>query len=207
MRVRHRATFGTDVDALWLRLDLEMRARAANVLVVAGVGPFAGATTLCAAMASTAAAGSPGLTLVDASPGPNGLAATLGLAGLPGTGDALAGAADEGVTRNGLRVLPVGDQAAVGRATSPEAWRGFFSRLRPAGHGRVIVDAGDAASTTAMAAMAASDAVVVVVRAGRCRWEQVTAAVASVRTLGPPLLGVVLNDRGFAIPGPLYRRL
>lgn len=210
--MRDGATFRTDVEAIWLRVDLDMRSRGAVVLAVAGVEPGAGATTLCMALAGAAAAGSSRLLLVDASPGAGeGLGEALGLAASAGVGELLAGAAADSaaVQGNGFRVavLPRGDRAAVERATSPAAWRGVLARLRADRCDRLIVDAGDAASPSGMAVMAASDAVLLVARAGRCRWEQVAAVVECVRSLGPPLLGVVLNDRGFAIPGPLYRRL
>jgi protein-tyrosine kinase len=206
------ATFQSDIKALWLRVGMAMRAEDARVLALVGAGTGAGATMLSLALARTAAAEEDGRTLlVDATPGPSGLPATLGIAPTPGTADLLGGEAElPGTIRsNGSRlaVLPGGDSAALERATSPQTWRGLFARLRQHRYERLFVDAGDVSTASAMAAAVGADAVLLVVRAGRCRWQEATAAVDRLRSLGVPLLGVVLNDRGFAIPSSLYRRL
>lgn len=51
------------------------------------------------------------------------------------------------------------------------------------------------------------DGVILVVRAGKTRWEVVQKGQASMEKAGANILGVVLNRRKFAIPKAVYDRL
>ena len=72
----------------------------------------------------------------------------------------------------------------------------------------VVIDAGASLAAPETALLASSTAgVVLVVRANRTRREVVQRAVDALNRARCRVLGVVLNDRRYPIPGFIYRRI
>ncbi len=198
------------------RLLLVLRAGDATPRTVGVLGSDLGegASTVAAGLAVRLARGGNGpVLLVDASLDGGAVHRAFGLAPSPGLGDLLAGTAseDEAIARSGideLDVLPAGGAeaglqlarhtGALGRLT--EIWRKRYRfvvlDLPPVGQ-----------SPSAARAAAPLDGVLLVVEAGRSRYE----AFARTRDLlvrsGGRVLGVVLNKRRFPVPQWVYDRL
>lgn len=113
-----------------------------------------------------------------------------------------------GTERSNLHFLPVGRRTAAPlELIRPERAGALFRELTRR-YAFVVVDAGATLFAPETALLGASaDGVVIVVRANRTRREVVQKAVAALGAAGCRLLGVVLNDRRYPIPGFLYRRI
>ena len=131
----------------------------------------------------------------------------------PGLSDLLAGT-DElprlvlGTEQSNLHFLP------HGRADLPNLELVRSNRVEDAlremtrHYAFVVIDAGAALSAPETALLASlTTGVVLVVRAGRTRREVVQRAVEALNRARCRVLGVVLNDRRYPIPGFVYRRI
>ncbi|MHC5053306.1 MAG: GumC family protein [Planctomycetota bacterium] len=219
-----RARGGPPSEAYALRAFEELRERLLLVLGADGGSPKTvgvlgsdlgeGASTVAAGLAVRLARGGSGpVLLVDACLHGGAAHRAFGLVASPGLGDLLEGTATEEdvIARSGiaeLDVLPAGDGesgvrlaqhiAALGRAMDVwrERYRFVVLDLPPVGQAPAAARAG-----------AALDGAVLVVEAGRSRFE----AFARTRDLlvksGGRILGAVLNKRRFPVPQWVYDRI
>lgn len=85
--------------------------------------------------------------------------------------------------------------------------RSFFESARST-FDLVLVDSPAASESAGSLSMAPlSDGVVLVVEAGRTRWQAVDTLANRIRTLGGNILGVLLNRREYPIPQFIYERV
>lgn len=83
----------------------------------------------------------------------------------------------------------------------------FFDSVRST-FDLVLVDSPAAAESPAGLSLSGlSDGVVLVVEAGRTRWQVADTVANRIRTLGGNILGVLLNKRDYPIPQFLYERI
>jgi Mrp family chromosome partitioning ATPase len=207
-----------ELDALRQRILLELSLDHSPTIVFTGAVPGEGATTLALHFAR-------GLAEVEQRPvllvdgdfarSRSSLTGALGPAGdgAPGFGEILAGKAELAGTVLGtehplLHFLPSGQLTVpiLDLARSEAVVRALRDLGRH--YAFVIIDAGpslEAAETGPLSA--ATDGVVLVVRANRIRREIVQKAVHHLNKARCHVLGIVLNDRRFPIPEFLYRRI
>ncbi len=206
-----------DLESLRQRLMLEINTQRPPVVLFTGAVPGEGTSTLALRFAQELAAVDPRPILLvdgDLTRGRSTLSSVL-QAGpeIPGFIDLLTDGAEPeqavvGTERPNLHFLPVG-RGAVSPVELVKAERvSLLFRELTRHYAFVIVDAGATlfAPETALIGSSA-DGVVVVVRAHRTRREVVQKAVAALTAGGCRLLGVVLNDRRYPIPGFIYRRI
>jgi Mrp family chromosome partitioning ATPase len=150
----------------------------------------------------------------DLARAPEALSSVLQAAGAtPGLSDLLAGAAELphlvlATEQPNLHFLPCGrnDLPNLELVRSERVADALREMTRH--YAFVVIDAGAslAAPETALLASPAAG-VVLVVRANRTRREVVQRAVEALNRARCRLLGVVLNDRRYPIPGFIYRRI
>ncbi len=207
-----------EMAALRQRILLEVGLDRSLVLTFTGSVPGEGASTLALHFARDLAASEERMVLlVDADFGRAARSLTGALKatadGAVGLTDVLAeraslSAAVLGTEQPRLHFLPCGqDIAAPLELVRPERVHRLIGEMARH-YSFIIIDAGASllAPETAMLA-ANTDGVVLVVRANRTRREVVQKAVGTLNKTRCRLLGVVLNDRRYPIPGFLYRRV
>lgn len=188
---------------------LETQGESARVISVFGMSAGAGVTTLTLSLAQEMAAQAEPVVLVDANVSDPNIHKKLGFNLKPGVAEVLE--SPDGVSQalrslhsDHLKVLTCGEWADLNSASM--RWAGLFDRLR--GIGRpILVDAGVGSAPNSTAIATASDSVVLVVEAGASRWEQVDSFAHRMKSLGVPVLGVIINKRRFPIPEFIYRHL
>lgn len=199
------------------RIVLELGSSRPPVIVFTGAVPGEGTSTLALRFArELALADTRPVLLVDGdlARGRGALSGVLQAAeATPGLSDLLAGV-DElprlvlGTEQPNLHFLPCGRSDAPNLELVRPERVGAALREMARHYAFVIVDAGASLAAPETAILASStDGVVLVVRANRTRREVVLKAVESLNKARCRLLGVVLNDRRYPIPGFIYRRI
>ncbi len=208
----------SELDALRRRILLEVPPDRPSCLVMTAAVPGEGATTISLLVAQELAAHGRGSVLLvdgDLAGGAESLTGSLETGGQPGSGfaDLLAGQSELsswvlGTEQAGLHFLP------RGRITlsAPELVR--LDRVKRAMHllaqsySFVILDTGAVLRAPETPLLAAgADGVILVVRANRTRREVVQRTTQMLGKVNCRLLGTVLNDRRYPVPGFLYHRL
>ncbi len=208
----------SELDALRRRILLEVAPDRPACLVMTAAVPGEGATTISLLLAQELAVhGRGSVVLVDGdfAGGAESLTGSLETGGQPGNGfaDLLAGQSDLsswvlGTEQAGLHFLP------RGRITMPPLELVRPDRVKRAMHllaqsyPFVILDTGAVLKAPETPLLAAGgDGVILVVRANRTRREVVQKTTQLLGKVNCRLLGTVLNDRRYPVPGFLYHRL
>ena len=202
--------FEDDIENLRLRLIAARQAGGVRVTSLLGPSSGAGTTTLAVWLARSLARESRRTLLVDGNFVNPVLHELFQTAAEPGAVDFLEGraTADEVIRPTSdvnLGVVPCGKIEASTISTSPEQWRNQWRDL--ASDRFLLVDAGSADSPSGLAMADASDGVILVVKCGDTRREQIESIQKRMSLSGTPLLGVVLNQRRYVVPAGIYRRL
>ncbi len=200
---------------LWGSLFLSPERTAPKSIVVASAEPGEGTTQIAAALALTGSLSEHGLriALVDFNVGRPAVAGLLGLAPSPGVAEVIAGQATlesaiVQATAPGLDILPAGqaDHNSLPLLRSERV--GEVIRTLTENHDHVIIDTPAVnRHATAQALVGFTDGVLLVVKAGVTRRESVAETKKRIEHAQGKVIGVVLNQREFPIPGFLYRRL
>ena len=208
---RKKERLEADLEVLRLRIAKEVQDTDAGIVCFTGLGPGAGVTTIASWMAQAFAREGRPVLLVEANSATPRLHEGLRVPRYPGAAEVLEGRAEAAqaihrVDGTGLSVLLCGAWKGSGGPYSTERWTALFNQVRADG-GLVIVDAGVCDAPVGLAVAAASDLAVLVVQAGRTRWEAAAAAVDRLKHQGAVVLGVVLNKRRYPVPELVYRGL
>lgn len=207
----NRSKFFSDVEALRLLISRETEESEAPVLALCGLGSRPGVTTLTAWLGFSLADQGKPTTIIDG----NGSSPRLHLAfkcpQRPGAADLLEKRATwmdalRPTSIEALKLLPAGEMVNQKGRLSTESWRELLQGRRSESR-YVLVDAGKFGSAASLAVTLASDLVLLVVEAGKCRRETVSKSVELLRKHRARILGVVLNKRRYRIPEFIYRRL
>lgn len=207
-----------ELDALRRRILLEVAPDRPASLVLTAAVPGEGATTISLLLAQELAVHGRGSVLLvdgDMAGGAESLTGSLQLAGEPGAGfaDLLAGQSEIsscvlGTEQAGLHFLP------RGRLTMPPLELVRPDRIKRAMHlltqsyPFVILDTGAVLRAPETPLLAAgADGVILVVRTNRTRREVVQKTTQMLGKVNCRMLGMVLNDRRYPVPGFLYHRL
>ena len=192
------ATFAAeDVRDLMVGVLYPADGRPAQTLLVTSAARGDGKTSLALNLAASIAALGKRVLVVDGDLRKPDLAATLGIASIPGLSDLMARAAEiqaacRGTGVPGLRVLLAGSPRPGAPAMlGTEGMRDALVALR-AGYDHVLLDGPPltAPETRVLAAMA--DGVILACMAGSSRRKAVRAGIHALRRLGARLLGVAL---------------
>jgi MinD-like ATPase involved in chromosome partitioning or flagellar assembly len=202
--------FHADIRNAHARIAMQARKTGARVISVVGTHPGAGATTLCVELARDPD-GDPGVVMVvDTDVRCPRIHERFGVERAPGAAQVASGECtlDRALRRvsERLLVLTGGTWASESAGYSVETWSDLMREVRSRAD-LVLLDVGESGRPSATAALSAADAAVIVAEAGRSRWEQVEAVVNRVEQLKVHVLGVVLNQRRYPIPGFIYDRL
>jgi Mrp family chromosome partitioning ATPase len=199
------------------RIILELGADRSPVVVFTGAVPGEGTSTLALRFARELATADPRPVLLvdgDLTRGPGTLSGVLQAADATrGLSDLLAGSGELprlvlGTEQANLNFLPCGSADLPNLELVRSDRVGNALREMTRYYAFVVVDAGASLATPEAALLAASSAgVVLVVRANRTRREVVQRALDALHRARCRVLGVVLNDRHYPIPGFLYRRI
>jgi capsular exopolysaccharide synthesis family protein len=207
-----------ELESLRRRILMDLGSNQVPILVFTGAVPGEGATTLALHFARELAEGERGLALLvdgDLQRSPHSLSSTLAASkDLPlGFTDVLAGRAELssavlGTELPNLHFLPCGqDLAAPMDLVRPDRVEHVLQEMARH-YAFVVIDSGAPLEAAEAALLAsATSGVVMVVRANRTRREVVQRAVQVLTRSRCRILGVVLNDRRYPIPGFLYRRV
>jgi protein-tyrosine kinase len=204
-----RKRFEDDIEMLRLRITATAQT-GGRVISLVGQRPGAGTTTLALWLARSLARESRRTLLIDgnfANPALHGL---LSADPEPGFVDLLEGrAALDDVIRPtsdvNLSLMPCGRCEASVIGAPVGQWRSQWRNL--ASERFLVIDAGSADAPSALAMADASDGVIVVVKCGDARREQIESLQKRMSLSGARLLGVVLNQRRYVVPDVIYRRL
>ena len=188
-----------------------------KVIVVASSVSGEGASTVATDLALCAAGGEgeehTDVLLVDTNFRTTSLHEVFGTSGTEGLVDVIrdGGALEEFVRPTGhphLYLLTCGGVAHdPARLLGSQKMQALLAQLRDR-FDLVILDGAPVASYSDTAVLGRYvDGVVLVVRAGKTRYEVAQQSRIALEQAGVPLLGVVLNCRRYDIPGLLYRRL
>ena len=205
-----RNRFEDDIEGLRLRITAAAQAGVGRVMSLLGPGPGVGTTTLAVALARSLARESRRTLLVDGNFANPVLHDLFQTSREPGAVDLLEGrATSTEVVRPtsdpNLSVLPYGSHEGSTISTSVEHWRSKLRELAPDRF--ILIDAGSADSPSSLTMADASDGVILVVKCGDSRQEQVESIKKRMAASGTRLLGVILNQRRHVVPAALYRRL
>jgi Mrp family chromosome partitioning ATPase len=204
-----RKRFEDDIEILRLRITGSAPA-GGGVTCLLGQEPGIGTTTLAVWLAHSLARESRPTLLVDGNFENPSVHDLFGTASERGTEDLLERRAEardvvRATSVANLSVLPCAGGKAPSTGASVEQWRG---RLRNLASDRfVLIDAGSADSPSALTLADASDGVILVVRSGHARHEQIEAIQKRMSLNGTRLLGIILNQRQYRVPEMIYRRL
>jgi Mrp family chromosome partitioning ATPase len=202
--------FEDDIEMLRLGLIAAMQGGGGQVTSLLGQSRGAGTTTLAIWLARALARASRPTVLVDGNVVNPVLHERFGTASEPGLVDLLDRRAEpDAVLRPtsvpNLSVVPCGAPEAPAISTSAAEWR---DRWRPLASDRTfLIDAGSIDSPSALAMADASDGVILVVKCGTARREQIESIQRRMSLSGTRLVGVVLNHRRYVVPEVVYRRL
>jgi Mrp family chromosome partitioning ATPase len=205
-----RRRFDDDIEMLRLRITTLAQANGGSVTSLLGQEPGVGTTTLAVALAQSLARESRPTVLVDGNFVNPALHDLFDTRREPGAMELLERRAEtsdvvRATTVSSLSVMPCGRYEASDFSASVEQWRG---RLRDLASDRfVLLDAGSADAPSALTLAAASDGVILVVRSGSARQEQIEAIQKKMSLNGTRLLGIILNQRRYRVPEAIYRRL
>jgi Mrp family chromosome partitioning ATPase len=210
-RTQARERLEADFEGLRLRIARAASERGAQIVSIAGMVSGAGVTTLTTWMAGVFAREGRTVLLVEANRTTPRLHRVFGIPRSPGATEVLAGKVDVAaaihrIDGRSLSVIGCGVLAEHLAPYTTERWRSLLSLVHDDGT-LVLVDAGPTQVPGTLAVSAATDATVLVVEAGRTRWEAVAATVARLEAQGASLLGVALSKRRYPIPELLYRGL
>lgn len=176
-----------------------LRTASRRVAVVCGTGPDEGATAAALGIAEALAAADLRVLVVDADLRSSELTARLGADGRPGLVEAVAGTVElddvvRAVPGQRFAVLPAGTTSqGPSELLGSAAAEALFGRLGE-DYDYVVVDAPPVLACTDAAVVATwSDGVVLVVRHGEVRSDELEDAVACLRRVGARLLGPVLT--------------
>jgi len=202
--------FEDEIEVLRLRITAAAQTGGGLVMSLLGPSRNVGTTTLAVSLARSLARASRGTLLVDGNFMNPVLHELFQISREPGAIDLLEGraTANEAVRPTSdpnLSVLPNGTHEGSTVSPSVQHWR---SELRQLAQDRLIViDAGSADSPSGLAMADASDGVILVVKCGETRQEQVESIKQRMAASGTTLLGVILNQRRYVVPAAIYRRL
>lgn len=206
---------GEPLAQIWSSLFLAPERTAPKSVVVTSAEPREGTTQVAAGLALTGSLSEQGLriALADFNPWRPRIAKLFGIAPSPGVVEVLAEQAsmESAVVRAAaprLDLFPAGqaDEASLPLLRSQRV--GELVRLLTENYHHVIIDAPAVnRHATAQALAGFTDGVVLVVKAGVTRRESVAEAKKRIEYAQGRVIGVVLNQRKFPIPGFLYRRL
>lgn len=190
-----------------LRLQIAAAIGSGRVVSLLGLSPGVGTTSLAVWLARAFAQEPRQTLLVDANFANPALHEEFDVALEPGAGDVLQGRATlTDVSRPtagaNLFVVTCGRPEA---GASVEQWRRQWRQLTPEHF--LVVDAGSAASASALTVADSSDGVVLVVKYGDSRREQVEALKKRLAITGTKIFGVILSQRRHVVPAFIYRRL
>jgi Mrp family chromosome partitioning ATPase len=203
------------VEQLWGSVFFSAERNAPRSVIVSGAEPGEGATEIAIALAIVGASANHGhrVALVDFNLRQPSVARLMNVPESPGVIDALRrgellGGTNVTLTQGQLTVLPAG--RAEGDAVTPvdpNMVRKLLEHLLKQ-HDHVIVDAPAVNRHSTVQALAAlTDGVVLVARQGATRREAVAEAKKRIELAQGKLIGLVLNERHFPVPGFLYRRM
>lgn len=196
------------VDEIQLvRQQISAAIGSGRVVSLLGLSPGVGTTSLAVWLARSFAQEPRRTLLVDANFANPSLHDQFHIDLEPGAGDVLQGRASlKDVIRPtadaSLYVVTCGRPEA---AASVEHWRRQLREL--ASEHFLVVDAGSAASASALTVADSSDGVVLVVKYGQSRREQVELLKKRVAVTGTKILGVILSQRRHVVPALIYRHL
>lgn len=192
-------------------LERALPGQASRRLAFCAARQHEGASHVLLEMARALAAGGERVCVVDADMRCGRLHEALTVARAPGLAEALQGTAGpeevvHATAAPGLQVIPAGEPPAnAGALLQPDTLSVLLSRAQA---DWVLIDCAPLDSSDDACLVAPhTDGAVLVVRAGRTRWEAAASAAAALRQSGARLLGAVLNRRKMHIPGWLYNRL
>jgi len=206
-----------ELEALRERLELELPRTGRRLLAISASTAGEGASTIGLQLARIIArAGDGKVLLIDADTGnvTRTLSRSIGSAhAKAGLLDLLGGRAELSkvvlsTDEPNLHFLPSGaDDTTAREPISPERLRQFLDDMGKL-YRIVILDCPPVLSTLESTKIGAlTEGVVLVVRANRTRREVTQSALALLESAHCRILGVVLNQRKYPIPGFLYRRL
>jgi protein-tyrosine kinase len=198
-----------EVTALVQRVFLVSGSEIPRMVVFAGTEPGNGCTWLCARAGEALASRTAGsVCIVDANLRAPGLHRETGIPNHHGLSDALleSGPMSSFVTQLSANLSIVSCGSAVERAEgllTSNRMRSRLSELRSI-FSYVLIDA---SSREATVLGAASDGVVLILKANSSRRETARGAVRELQAAKIRVLGAVLNQRKFPIPQSIYNKL
>ena len=206
-----------ELEHLRERLELELPRTGRRLFAIAASTAGEGASTLGLQLARIIARSPEGkVLLIDADMGSSGrsLSRSIGAAtAKPGLADLLAGRMELSkavlsTDEPNLHFLPSGSESTPNReAISSERMRQFLDDMGRL-YRMVILDCPPVLMSSESPMIGAlTEGVVLVVRANRTRREVTQRALLLLQSSRCRVLGVVLNQRTYPIPGFLYRRL
>jgi capsular exopolysaccharide synthesis family protein len=206
-----------ELERLRERLDLELPRTGRRVIAVAASITGEGSSTVSLQLArSIVRSGGGPVLLVDADLRRQGRSLTLAIpsaVGRPGLMEVLDGAADLSkavlsTDEPNLHFLPAGGGSGRPVDAIPlDRMRQFLDDMGQV-YGVVLIDCPSILENPEIPTIAAlSDGIVLVVRANRTRREVVQRALLLIQNARCRVLGIVLNQRRYPLPGFIYRRL
>ena len=194
MEAHPGSPFARAIATLAARIAPDVDAGAGRTMVLAALGPDAGAANLAVCLAASAAAAGRRVLVIDADPARRALTRQLGLEGRPGLAEVLAGeiTANKAVAAlPRFAALPVGVRKLDAK-TAAKQLRGFFAEARTR-FDLVLVDASAFADgMEALALSASADGLAVI-----ASWDQLLRddfiAVVDAVADKPNFAGIVLN--------------
>jgi Mrp family chromosome partitioning ATPase len=204
-----RRRFEDNIESLRLSVSAAAQAAGGRVTALIGHAPGVGTTTLALALARSLARQSGPTLLVDGNFVNPVLHDVFHLDPEAGAGDLVERRAESQqavrpTSESNLSVLPCGKHLGSINM-SVEQWHNYWRGLSPDRF--IVIDAGSADSPGAMTLANACDGVILVVKCGAARREQIESIEKSLSLSGTRLLGLVLNQRRYVVPDAIYRRL
>lgn len=201
---------GEEMVRLVKSVFLSGAGRTLRQVLFCGADSDAGSSSVCAAAAlALAASGSHAVCLVDANVRSPQLSALLGVANaLPDSTDSDGGREQCVPIATNLWLAPAGlltDERGV--LVSGDALEHVFAKLKSA-FGYIFIDGPGAGIDSDVGVLGqVADAAILVIEANSTRRRTARKAKDNLDAAGISLLGTILNNRTFAIPEALYRKL